>query len=157
MRADFNTIPYEKADQYNKTAKQTKKPGTLQLSLPASAAFQPSAQQHTDTFWEDREGVPVPSHSFPAIPKPAPPGAGSKLTPLHIPGISHVLSHHRVHPLGSWHSWTPALVATFDPSVHLHQAPDDGLSVVPLPDVHFCGEVAAAGLRVHQKHGHARL
>lgn len=47
--------------------------------------------------------------------------------------------------------------ATFDAPVHLHQAPDDGLPAVPLPDVHLGGEVAVGGLRVHQEHRHTGL
>lgn len=130
--------------------------GPFKLSRPASATFQPCAQQHTDTFWEDREESPFHLTCFQLFPNLHCPGAGSNITahPGHVP---RPLSHPCVPPLGRWHSWTPGLIVTFDPSVHLHQAPDHSLPVVPLPDVHFCGEVAIGGLRVDQKHGHARL
>lgn len=141
--------------QTTETAKQTKEPGSLELNLPVSAACQPCAQQHTDTFWGDREGVPVSPHCLQPFPKLHHRELAAAHTPActgHVPCLSHPCV-----PLSRWHSSTRAPVGTFDASVHLHQAPDDGLPVVPLPDVHFSGEVAVAGLRVHQKHGHTRL
>lgn len=86
--------------QTNRTAKQTKKPETLQLSLPASAAFQPCGPQHTDTSWE-QGGVPVPPHPSPKLQA----GAGSDPHPC-TQGMSHVC-HSCEHPLSSWHSCAP--------------------------------------------------